>query len=206
MNSTRQDNRSQPGRRAMVVSTCPSCGAEVSADAKWCASCNFTGAYSMVMFPGPPPPLMPVLDAAGLWSAGDVSRIETARGILRGRFPQFHFNVCTVMLPSETKLPVFGFWLLNASPLNVEESAEDRAWTVLLLINARTGQAAVVPGYSAEPWLSDEEWTKVLSHMAPRWKAGNSAGAVAAFFESSAVFLDRAWKLHGLSLPNNSHS
>lgn len=194
------------GLRSASATVCPKCGAAVAADAKWCPSCNFTGGDSMAMFPDPPPPLLPLLDAAGIWTAGDVRRIETAREKLRRRFPQFHFHVCTVMLPDETSLPVFGFWLLNVCPLYVNETAEDRSWTVLLLINARTGKCAAVPGYSAENWLTDDDWRKVLSLMTSLWKSGRSADAVIRYFENSATFLDHAWKQRGLRRSKKSGS
>ncbi len=151
----------------------------------------------MEMFPGRPPPLLPLLDAAGLWNAAETHRIETAAGKLRRRFPQFHFHVCSVMLPAETSLPAFGFWLLNTSPFYVNETAEDRAWAVLLLINAGTGKAAVVPGYSAERWLGDDDWTTILGSMAASWRASKPTESVIRFFETATTLLARAWKLRG---------
>lgn len=170
----------------------------ISADASRCHGCGFTGADTLVLFPDPPPPLLPVLDAAGLWDQQDLKRIEVAREKIRRRFPQFKFHVCTVMLPPATRLPVFGFWLLNVCPLYIQETPEDRSWTVLLLINARTGAVAVVPGYSAERWLSDEDWTKVLWSMAAGWKGGDSVEAVLRFFETATTFLGHSWKARGL--------
>lgn len=152
----------------------------------------------MELFPGPPPPLLQVLDAAGLWNDRDLRKIELAREQLRRRFPQFRFYVCTVMIPPETSLPLFGFWLLNVCPLSMDETADDRAWTVLLLINVRTGAVAAVPGYSAERWLGDDEWKKVLSNMAAAWKSGDTAEAVLQFFKSSGTFLAHSWAARGL--------
>lgn len=206
MNATRQEAPSLTDLHPARGPVCPACAAAVPADAQRCPSCGFTGGDTMTMFPGPPPPLLPLLDAAGLWDAAETHRIETAAENLRRRFPQFHFHVCSVMLPPEMRLPAFGFWLLNTCPLDSGETAEDRAWAVLLLINARTGQAAVVPGYSAEPWLGDDDWTKILSSMAATWTASKPAAAVIRFFETTAAFLDRAWKLRGLHSSSNSRS
>jgi len=149
---------------------------------------------------------MPLFDAAELWNAADVRKIETAREKLRRRFPQFHFHVCTVMLPEETSLPVFGFWLLNVCPFYVNETAEDRSWTILLLINARTGKCAVIPGYSAEPWISDDNWIRILSLMAAPWKAGKTADAVVRYFETAGLALGHVWKTRGLRRSRFSRS
>lgn len=185
---------------------CPSCGGFVAADATRCPACGFTGEDTLGIFPDPPPPLLPVLDAAELWSVADLKKIEAAREKLRRAFPQFHFHICSVMLPEGTKLPLFGFWLLNVCPFYVNETAADRAWSVLLLIDAHSGSVAVVPGYSAERWLNDEDWTKALWSMAPDWRAGRSADAVIRFLGTAGTFLGQAWKARGLRRSKHRHS
>ena len=151
----------------------------------------------MRIFPDAPPPLLPILDAAGIFKDKDIRRIEAGRDALRRRFPQFKWKICTVCLPPETSLPLFGFWLLNACPFHEKETLEERAWTVLLLVNAVSGQAAVVTGYAAEPFLSDDEWKTILADMGEPWKAGKTADAVLCFFQSSRNQLNRAWKRFG---------
>ncbi len=198
MSDMRQLGRGGTGkRRAMNAHFCPKCGVAVPADVKRCPSCGFTGADSVRMFPDPPPPLMPVLDAAGLWDAEDLKKIEAAREKLRRRFPQFNFHVCTVMLPEDTSLPAFGFWLLNVCPMYVGESEEERAWSVLFLIDVKSGNAAVVPGYRAEPWISDEDWKKVMSSCVAPWRSGKTTQTVIRFFETSASFLEQSWRTRG---------
>lgn len=197
MNAFKQAGSRLTRRRPALGSHCPACGDIVPADARWCPSCQFTGRHSLEMFPGSPPPLMPVLDAAGLLKADELRKIEGAGEKLRQRFPQFRWRVCSIVLPPERKLSVFGFWMLNASPLSVGETAEDRAWSVLLLLNAGTGEAAVVPGYSAEPWLSDADWRSLLERMSAAWRAGKPARAVIRFYEGAGRYLDLAWKRRG---------
>jgi hypothetical protein len=185
------------GRQSSAGSSCPACGKPIARDEKWCPHCGFTGSQTLEIYPDPPPPLAPVLDAANLWNAEETRRIEKAEGHLRRRFPQFRFHVCSVRLPAEASLPVFGFWLLNASPLYVAETPRDRNWAVLWLINAGTGKAAVIPGYSAERWLGDQEWTKAIESMAKDWKTGGTTKAVIRFFDQTTVLLDKAWKVRG---------
>jgi hypothetical protein len=185
---------------------CPACGTAICADAKRCQSCKFTGSDVMPMFGDKPPPLLPLFDAAAIWKAEDIRKIERASFALSGKFPQFRFRVCTVMLPAETSLPLFGFWLVNVSPLDVNETAEDRAWVVLLLIDARCGRVAVVPGYSAERCLADELWMKAMSSMSAKWKTGKTADAVVRFFETSSVLLNQSWKLRGRQRSKGSNT
>lgn len=206
MTLSRKESHASSVSRTATGFACPACGAAVAADAKRCPSCKFTGSDVMAMFGDRPPPLLPLLDAAGIWKAEDDRRFEHAGAKLRRRFPQFRIRICTVMLAAETSLPLFGFWLLNACPFDVNETAEDRAWAVLLLIDARNGRIAVVPGYSAERCLGDEHWLKALSSMAASWKKGATADAVICFFEKCSVLLDQSWKLRGRRQSKGSNS
>jgi hypothetical protein len=149
------------------------------------------------MFSDTPPPLLPILDAAGILKEGDLLKIESARESLCRRFPQFQWRVCTVILPPDASLSLFGFWLLNACPLMAEETLEDRASTVLLLINADSGQVAAVPGYAVESYLSDETWKLILSSMAEPWRSGKPAEAIVRFFTGTRSHLENAWKRSG---------
>ncbi len=151
----------------------------------------------MEIFPDPPPPLLPILDAAGLFNDRDLRKIESARSAMNARFPQFRWKICSLFLPPEKRLPLFGFWLLNVCPFHEDETDEERAWTVLLLINAANGQVAAVPGYAAEPFLSDDEWKDILGSMSDAWSAGKPAEAVVRFFKTSREELDKAWRRFG---------
>lgn len=179
------------------VIACPACGAGLKLDSNWCPGCGFTGGDTVAMFPDNPPPFLPILDAAGILKPGDVHQIEVARESLRRRFPQFRWWICSVILPPETRLPVFGFWLLNVCPLGEGETADDRASTVLLLINADSGQAAVIPGYAVESCLSDDSWKAVLTTMTGPWQAGRPAEAIIRFFTNTRSHLEGAWKSYG---------
>lgn len=184
-------------RTTLGITTCPACAGPLKPDSKWCPTCEFTGGDTLQMFSDSPPPLLPILDAAGIFDAADVRMIEAARDALHQRFPQFHWRICTVGLPLETSLPAFGFWLLNACPLLEHETAVERSWTVLLLLNADSGQVAAIPGYAAEPFLADTEWKSILATMAAPWQVGKPGEAVVNFFKSTRSHLDRAWNRYG---------
>lgn len=179
---------------APVITSCPACSASLKSDAKWCPSCQFTGSRTLELFSDSPPPLLPILDAVGIWNDKDSKKITAAHKKIQHRFPQLSWRVCTVRLPDKTALPAFGFWLLNACPLLEKETTEDRAWTVLLLIDIESGQAAAIPGYAAENCLTDSEWASALVAMAVPWAAGETATAVVEFFENCHSLLDASWK------------
>lgn len=197
MSASPESRRRSSGRSTPGVIVCPACGGPLKSGAQWCPACDFTGGDTMTMFSDFPPPLLPILDAVGALSESDVRSVGAARDNLRRRFPQFHWRICIVDLPSDTSLPLFGFWLLNACPLDGSETIEDRAWTVLLLINAASGQAAAIPGYAAEPYVSDDEWKSILTTMAEPWQQWKVAEAIIRFFKTSRSHLDCAWKRYG---------
>jgi RNA polymerase subunit RPABC4/transcription elongation factor Spt4 len=198
MSGSAEDARRSASRRMTPgVFTCPSCAGPLGQDSKWCPNCHFTGGDCVQIFPDSPPPLLPILDAAGLFNDRDIQKIESARSALSRRFPQFRWKICTIFLPPEKRLPLFGFWLINVCPFHKDETLEERAWTILLLINASNGQVAAVPGYAAEPVLSDDEWKDILGSMSDLWSAGKPADAVVQFFKSGRDQLNKAWRRYG---------
>ena len=203
MNQAVERTQRRSSQRTRPVSfLCPTCKASLEIDSKWCPVCNFTGGDTIGMFSNSPPPLLPLLDAVGIWNPSEVNKIETSRIHLSRRFPQFKWRVCCVKLPPNTDLSVFGFWLLNVCPLHDKETSEERAWTVMLLIDVESCQAAAIPGYAAEACLGDDQWRESLHAMAIPWKSGKTADAVVAFFKTCRKQLDEFWKRHGARSPN----
>lgn len=181
-----------PKRFAISSVSCPSCQAKLERESGWCATCGFTGEKSLQIFGDSPPPLLPILDVADLWDKKETRKIESGMERLEKRFPQLKWRVCAVALPPETSLPLFGFWLMNVCPVGPEETAEDREWTVLLVIDTGARRASVTTGYRAEPWLSDEMWTMALGRMSGPFREGRAADAVTAFLEASGKQLENA--------------
>lgn len=183
-----------PKRFAIASVSCPSCHAKVDREAKWCDCCGFTGAKSLETFGDSPPPLLPILDVADFWSEKDQQEIETAVKRFNKRFPQIRWRFCAVSLGPEVSLPLFGFWMMNVCPLNPDETAEDREWTVFFLIDSNTGRASVTLGYSAEVWLSDEMWEKALAETADPIARGQGGKAMVRFLGTATRLLRSAWK------------
>lgn len=180
-------------RPAMLAFACPACQAAIESVAA-CPKCGFTGGDTMTMFPGVPPQPQPVNDTAKLWDEEDLRVIQRACRRAMRRFPQFRWSLCTVALPEGTNLRLYGFWMLNVAPIREAESERDRFWTVLVLINIRDHRIAVVPGYAAELWLTNDLWDKSIEAMIPAWKAGAYGLAIRDFIHSALGLLEQAWK------------
>lgn len=172
-------------RFAAGAMVCPSCLLRLSDSANWCPGCHFTGADTVAMFPLPLPPLQTVFDAANLWSNFEQSRIRHRLEKLHDRFPQIRWSVYSLDAGDVANLRVFGFWLLNASPLAEDESEDQRAWTVLLVFNGASGKVALVPGYGVEPWVPDDQWQRALSMMSEAWNQGKRWIGLSRFFDAS---------------------
>lgn len=188
-----EEREYSPRRFAIGATSCPACKAKLEREAKWCPSCGFTGAKTLDMFGDEVPPLLPMLDVANIWDEKDQCAIKAAVARFNRRFPQIQWRICGVALGPEISLPLFGFWLLNASPLAAEETADDRTWTVLLLMDSNTGRASVTAGYRAEIWLSDDMWERALSEIKQPFRAGNPGLAVSNFLKASQALFEKAW-------------
>lgn len=188
-----EEREYSPRRFAIGALSCPACKAKLERDAKWCPSCGFTGSQTLDMFGDDPPPLLPILDVANIWDEKDQRAIKAAVARFNRRFPQIRWCICGVALGSEISLPLFGFWLLNASPLAEQETADDRSWTLLLLMDSDTRRACVTAGYRAEVWLSDDMWEKALAETKEPFRTGNPGLAVSAFLKSSQALFEKAW-------------
>jgi hypothetical protein len=182
-----------PRRFAVGAVFCPSCGGKLERESPWCPACGFTGSKTLDLFGADPPPLLPLLDVADIWNAKDQRAIKSAISRFNRRFPQIRWRICGVALGEDVSLPLFGFWLLNASPFAEGETEEERSWTVLLLIDSARGWASVTPGYRAEIWLSEDMWEKALARTVEPLRKGEAAVAVIDFLKSSQALFEMAW-------------
>jgi hypothetical protein len=188
-----EEREYSPRRFAVGPVFCPACREKLERESNWCPACGFTGAKTLEMFGHNPPPLLPLLDVADIWSAKEQRAIRAAVARFNGRFPQIRWRICGVALDGEVSLPLFGFWLLNASPLAEEETPDDRSWTVLLLVNAETRRTSVTTGYRAEVWLADDMWEKALEETRSQLHKDASGAAVSAFLNTALKYFETAW-------------
>lgn len=180
--------------------SCPACHAKLERDAKWCEGCGFTGAETLRMFGESAPELLPILDPAGIWSAKGRKMIGAELKLLGKRFPQIKWRICLIALEPEVNLSLFGFWLFNASPLAPGESAEDRAWTILLVVDSNSGRTSVTTGYRSEVWLSEKMWLTTLAVMAEPLGKGLADLAVVNFLKRARKLFDTAWERSQIQL------
>ena len=148
---------------------CPSCRRECPALDNTCPHCGYTGAACMAKFPFAAPRLEPVLDAAG-W-LDEKSRDSIARAIraIQNEFPQVGFWICLVNLDAEIQPAEFGFWMVNACPVEVSEDAIRRLHGALLLVDTANQRLALTLGYRLEQLLAPKPLDHDLDMLAAAW-------------------------------------
>jgi len=193
-NEPPQSRKYSARRIASGAMVCPACRVRLDDPVDRCPACGFTGADTMRMYPLPLPPWQPVFDLAGLWNDSEISAILARVRKLAKRYPQIRWAFCTACLGDGEDPRTFGFWMLNASPASSDEHKGDREWTVLLLLDANSSRATVIPGYAVEPFVSDDLWIRALVAMKDAWSDGHHGRAVCDFLAVADKLLKQAHK------------
>jgi len=152
-------------KRATVV--CPSCLIRFKEHADQCPNCQFDAHRSVEQFRFEPPVMQRWMDNAKVLDTSVRQEIDQIFDRLTKQFPQVNLSVCTVELDDQTNLSEFGFWMMNACRLEDGQTSEQRAWTILLLIDVKRGLLSLTPGYAIEAFMDDAEWQEALKMMVP---------------------------------------
>ena len=152
-------------KRATVV--CPSCLIRFKEHADQCPNCQFDAHRSVEQFRFEPPVMQRWMDNAKVLDTSVRQEIDQIFDRLTKQFPQVNLSVCTVELDDPTNLSEFGFWMMNACRLEDGQTSEQRAWTILLLIDVKRGLLSLTPGYAIEAFMDDAEWQEALKMMVP---------------------------------------
>lgn len=174
---------------AIGAMTCPGCLAIIDEPAENCLHCGYSG-YSVVKkFPFDAPTIERYVDPGEHFGPIDQERIDGSIEVLAKRFPQVRFCFCVIDLDLETDLREFGFWMLNASPIDNLREEKFRPWTILLLIDSANSRVSVTSGYAIEPFLNEERWLELLQYSGNLFVRRDYGAAVLNFVEGSVGVL-----------------
>ena len=174
---------------AKSAMACPGCHTTLRDPVDQCPYCGFTGQDSMAHFPFAAPAITRFIDPSGHFTEGDRDKVGMILEDLAKKFPQPRICFCIIDLIEEADPREFGFWLLNASPVDDPQEARLRPWTILLVIDDANGRASVTPGYAIEPFLSDEDWISLLRRERESFLARDYLAAATKFLEGAEVIL-----------------
>ena len=193
MSETTQKRKKYPARifcRATVV--CPSCSQRFKEQAEKCPRCGFDAHAAVSKFPYTPPVLDRFMDHAGVTDEKLLSDVTAASDDVIRRFPQVGFYFCIVKTEQTSNLAEFGFWMMNACRLQQGQTEEDRAWSILLLIDVKTGAVTVTPGYAIEAFIEDSGWESLLKDISPQLREEDYREALLGYLQGAENLLWQA--------------
>ena len=155
---------------------CPSCRRMCPAMEKSCPHCGYTGASCVAKFPFAAPKLEPVIDAANWLDGKTRDSITRAIAGIQGEFPQAGIWICLVNLDAKIQPAEFGFWMMNACPIETSEDAIRRLHGALLLVDPANHRLALTLGYRLEQLLTPKTLDHDLNLLADAWAAAPGQG------------------------------
>lgn len=173
--------------RAVVV--CPSCLQHFNDSADQCQRCGFDAYRVVQQFPYTAPVLERIMDNAGVVDDRLRADLNKAVDKLLRRFPQIGFYFCFVEMDDPVSMPEFGFWMMNACRLQEGQVENDRAWSLLLLIDTKRGLVSLTPGYAIEAFIEDSGWEQALRQVSGDLAAGNYRQALLEYVSCAEALL-----------------
>jgi len=89
---------------------------------------------------------------------------------MQRRFPQLVVQVIMQFFPPAHPFATYGFWLFNASNLAGGGTRGKANCTLLVVLDPKRNEAAIVPGYGLEPLLRSEALDHLLVLAGPAWE------------------------------------
>jgi uncharacterized membrane protein YgcG len=149
---------------------CPYCQGPLQASAPDCPACRLSFQRVSALL-GAVPRITPlVADTTGTLRSSDHKRIRRELERLQKRFPQLVPQVVMHRFPAEHPFSMHAFWLFNAADFAGASRRGRENHALMLAIDPYRGEAAIVPGYGLEPFLTNESLDRLLDLAAPAWQ------------------------------------
>lgn len=149
---------------------CPYCQGLLQASAPECPACRLSYPRTAALL-GAVPRITPlVADTTGTLRSSDHKRIKRHLERMQKRFPQLVPQVVMHRFPAEHPFPMHAFWLFNAADFAGASRRGRENHALMLAIDPFRGEAAIVPGYGLEPFLTNESLDRLLDLASPAWQ------------------------------------
>lgn len=162
----------------MPVMKCPSCGSSLEAPAAVCPACKFTLRQLDTTFGTVPLHSRYLTDRARSLTTGEVNRLGKLLRRFEQKFPQSVFSVFVTDLPAEATVGEFAFWLANRAQFGSVEAVGGFNFDLLLVIEAETGNAALIVGYGLEKLILEDDLNVALKAALPALRSGKLARGI----------------------------
>lgn len=114
-----------------------------------------------------------ITDSTHFLRTRDKELLMNAIDGFEAQFPQFFPAFYIAELPVGTKLSEFAVWLLNRVRVSLFDELRDGEEAFLFVVDLTSRSMTVVPGYRAEPYVSEADLRELLSDAAPYIRAGD---------------------------------
>lgn len=173
---------------------CPACRRESPELDKFCPHCGYTGSACVAKFPFAAPRLEPVIDASGVLDEEKRDSITRAITGIQSEFPRVGVWVCLVNLDAKIQAAEFGFWMMNACPVESSEDAIQRLHGALLLMDMANHRLALTLGYRLEQFLVPKSLSHDLDSLAAAWGDAAAGQALLDWLATFRTRLLEAWR------------
>lgn len=169
---------------------CPFCQSPVAADAAGCPQCKLSFPRATALL-GAAPRLTPmVADTTGTLSDADQRRLKKRLGEIVERFPQLVPQVVMHRFPPEHPFGTHVFWLFNHANLAGDSRRGRDNHALMIALDPRRGEAAVMPGYGLEDSLTDDARGRLLGLGAEHWEKGDWIGGLLRVLDALDALLE----------------
>ena len=148
---------------------CPYCQLPLAADAPECPACRLSYPRATTLL-GVRPRFHPlVADTTYRLRPSEINRLTKRIRKLHKRFPQLVMQIVMHESPREHPFALHAFWLFNAGAFAGETRRGRHNHALMLLIDPRRGESALVPGYALEGRMPAKEQSALLELAALPW-------------------------------------
>ena len=149
---------------------CPFCQTLQQADAPECPACRLTFPRTSALV-GAVPRLTPVVaDTTRSLSSPEQEKLKVRIAEMQRRFPQLVMQVVMHQFPEEHPFSMHAFWVFNAGNFAGDSSRGKDNHALMIALDPARGEAAIMPGYGLEPFLSTEALDHLLELAGPAWE------------------------------------
>ncbi len=156
----------------MLVMKCPACGNNLDAPEPMCPACKFTLRRLDAKFGTVPLHSHYLTDRASSLTSAEAARLGKLLHRFENKFPQSVFSVFVTDLPAGTNVGEFAFWLANRAQFGSLEAVGEYNFDLLLVVEADTGNAALIVGYGLERIILEDDLNVALTAALPALRDG----------------------------------
>jgi uncharacterized membrane protein YgcG len=138
-----------------------------------------------------------VADTTGTLRSADHKRINRELVRLQKRFPQIVPQVVMHRFPAAHPFSMHAFWLFNAADFAGASRRGRDNHSLMLAIDPFRGEAAIVPGYGLESFLTSESLGRLLDLAGPLWRESRWTEGVLHVFEELGRLLETVAVVQG---------